>query len=100
LFKDYLPQFPNLKCTTVCERKSTVCEEQQNDTHNLVTDLHGKKRGNPSTFPEEVITCIRKHIHAMRDACGMINTAIAIEVLFGARVLTYWSAMENMPHYQ
>lgn len=81
--RHYLSQFPNLKYTTICEWKTAVAGELKKDPHQPVMELHGKKRGRPSTFPDEIVTCIKKYIRAVRDAGGVINTAIVIGAASG-----------------
>jgi len=81
----YKSQFPNLKYTTICEWKSAVSEEQEKNSHQPVTELHGKKRGRPSTFPEEIVVYVinKKYICVVCDAGGVINTAIVIGAASG-----------------
>ena len=52
------------------EWKSAVSGEQEKNHHQPVTELHGKKIGSPSTFPEDIV----------HDAGGDIKTTIAIGV--------------------
>jgi len=42
-----------------------------------------KKKRKASTFPEEIVLCIRNYIHAVHDTGGVINTAIVIGVAPG-----------------
>ena len=51
----YAAEFPNLKYTTVCEWRKAISSQQKKE-HESVTELHGKKRGRPPTFPEEIVT--------------------------------------------
>ena len=71
-------EFPNLKYTTVCEWKNFV--EKSDGT---VTTIEGKKRGRPSTLPEDITSHLTKYIYAIRDAGGIINTAIVIAAGLG-----------------
>ena len=48
-----------------------------------MTELHGKKRGQPPTLPDEVVTCIMKYIRAECYAGGVINTEIVIGATSG-----------------
>ena len=48
-----------------------------------VTELKSKKRGKPSTLPNKITTVIMKYISAIRDADGIINTAIVIAAGLG-----------------
>ena len=43
-----------------------------------MTELNSKKRGRPPTFSEEVTACVMEYILAVRDAGGVVNTAIVI----------------------
>ena len=71
-----------LKYTTVCDWRKAISAQQQKE-HESVTELHGKKRGRPPTLPDEVVTYVMKYIHAVRDAGGVINTAIVIGATSG-----------------
>ena len=71
----YAGEFPDLKYTTICEWRKAISSQQKKE-HESVTELHGKKRGRPPTFPEEIITCVMKYICAVREAGGVVNTAI------------------------
>ena len=42
-----------------------------------------KKRGRPSLLPEDITSHLTKYIHAIRDAGGIINTAIVIAAGLG-----------------
>ena len=70
-------EFPGLKYTTVCDWRKAISTQQKKQRESI-TELHGKKRGRPPTFPEEVTSCVMKYIHAVREAGGVINTAIVI----------------------
>ena len=48
-----------------------------------MTKLHGKKRGRPLTYLEEVTTCVIKYIRTVREAGGVVNTAIIVGVALG-----------------
>ena len=80
--RHFIKEFPDLKYTTVCNWRKAV-STQQKKQHESVTELHGKKRGRPPTFPEEVTSCIMKYIRAVREAGGVINTAIVIGAASG-----------------
>ena len=80
--RHYVGEFPGLKCTTVCDWRKVISAQQQKE-HKAVTELHGKKRGRPPTLPDEVVTYVMKYICAVRDAGGVINTAIVIGATSG-----------------
>ena len=60
-----------------------VISSQQKKEHESVTELHGKKRGWPPIFPDEIITCVMIYIRAVCEAGGVVNTAIVIGVASG-----------------
>ena len=78
----FIEEFPDLKYTTVFKWKKAI-STQQKKQHESVTELHGKKRGRPPTFLEEVTSCVMKYIRAVCEAGGAINTAIVIGVASG-----------------
>ena len=78
----YAVEFPDLKYTTVCEWRNAISSQQKKERES-VTELHGKKRGRPPTFPEEVTTCVMKYIRAVREAGGVVNSAIVIGAASG-----------------
>jgi len=80
--RHYAGEFPDLKYTTVCEWRKAISSQQKKE-HKSVTELHGKKRGWPPVFPEEVTTCVMKYIHAVHEAGGVVNTAIVTGVVSG-----------------
>ena len=45
----FIKEFPDLKYTTVCNWRKAV-STQQKKQHESVTELHGKKRGQPPTL--------------------------------------------------
>ena len=55
----YVVEFPDLKYTTVCEWSNAISSQQKKERES-VTELHGKKRGRPPSFPEDVTTCVMK----------------------------------------
>ena len=55
-------------------------KEREQET---VKELHGKKRRQPPTFPDKVVTCVMKYICAVREAGGVINTAIVMGAASG-----------------
>ena len=75
-------EFPDLKYTTVCEWKNAVTAKIRKSDE-PVTTLEEKKRGRPSTLPEDISSHLAKYIHAIRDAGGIINTAIVIAAGLG-----------------
>ena len=74
--------FPNLKYTSVCEWKNAVAALTRK-SHEMVETLEEKKRGRPSLLPEDITSHLTKYIHAIRDAGGIINTAIVIAAGLG-----------------
>ena len=78
----YAVEFPDLKYTTVCEWRNAISSQQKKERES-VTKLHGKKRGRPPTFPEDVTTCVMKYIRAVREAGGVVNIAIVIGAVSG-----------------
>ena len=82
VYHHYVGEFPGLKYTTVCYWSKAISAQQQKK-HNAVTELHDTRRGRPPTLPDEVVTCVVKYIHAVRDTGGVINTAIVIGAASG-----------------
>ena len=80
--RHFKTQYPDLKYTTVCEWKKAIDAEQKK-TQRPVMELKSKKRGRPSTLPDEITTIIMRYISAIRDAGGIINTAIVIAAGLG-----------------
>ena len=78
-FKD---QYSKLKYTTICEWKRAIAAEEIK-SQQPVTELKSKKRGRPSMLPDNITTLLMKYIHAIRDAGGIINTAIVIAAGLG-----------------
>ena len=78
-FKD---QYSELKYTTICEWKRAIAAEEIK-SQQPVTELKSKKRGRPSILPDNITTLLMKYIHAIRDAGGIINTAIVIAAGLG-----------------
>ena len=70
-------KFPDLKYTTLCEWRKAIIVKTRKD-HEVVTELEDKKRGRSAMLPEDVLSLIMKYIHAIRDAGGVINTAIVM----------------------
>ena len=77
-------KFPDLKytITTVCKWRKAIVAKTWKD-HEVVTELEENKRGRPAMLPEDVLSLIMKYIHAIRDAGGIINTAIVIAAGLG-----------------
>ena len=71
-----------MKYTTVCEWRRAISSQQTKERES-VTELHGKKRGRPPTFPEGIVTSVMKYIRAVREASGVVNTAIVIGAASG-----------------
>ena len=80
--RHYVGKFPDLKYTTICEWKKVISSQQKKESKS-VTELNSKKRGRPPMFPEEVTTCVMKYIFAVRDAGGVVNTAIVFAAASG-----------------
>ena len=80
--RHYVGEFPDLKYTTICEWKKVISSQQKKESKS-VTELNSKKRGRPPMFPEEVTTCVMKYIFAVRDAGGVVNTAIVFAAASG-----------------
>ena len=78
----YAGEFPNLKYTTVCGWRKAISSQQKKE-HESVIEPHGKKRGWPLTFPEEIVTCVMKYTRAVHEASGVVNTAIVIGATLG-----------------
>ena len=78
-FKD---RYSELKYTTICEWKKAIAAEEKK-SQQPVTELKSKKRGRPSLLPDKITTLLMKYIHAIRDAGGIINTAIVITAGLG-----------------
>jgi len=80
--RHFKTQYPELKYTTICEWKKAIADEESK-TQQPVTELKSKKRGRPSMLPDEITTLIMKYINAIREAGGIINTAIVIAAGLG-----------------
>jgi len=80
--RHFKTQHPELKYTTICECKKAIADEESR-TQQPVTELKSKKRGRPSMLPDEITTLIMKYINAIREAGGIINTAIVIAAGLG-----------------
>ena len=78
-FKD---RYSELKYTTICEWKKAIATEEKK-IQQPVTELKSKKRGRPSMLPDKITTLLMKYIHTIRDAGGIINTAIVIAAGLG-----------------
>ena len=78
-FKD---RYSELKYTTICEWKKAIATEEKK-SQQPVTELKSKKRGRPSMLPDKITTLLMKYIHTIRDAGGIINTAIVIAAGLG-----------------
>ena len=70
----------DLKYTTICEQRKAISNQQKKE-HESVTELHGKKRGRPLTYPEEVTTCVMKYICAVHEAGGVVSTVVVQALL-------------------
>ena len=75
-------KFPDLKYTTLCEWRKAIIVKTQKDNE-VVTESEEKKRGRPEMLPEDVLSLIMKYIRAIRDAGGIINTAIVMAAGLG-----------------
>ena len=80
--------FPNLKWTTVNDWKVTIIRKIKQDRARgmkcePVVKLEGKKRGRPSTLSEELSKELMSYIRVIREAGGIINTAIVIAAATG-----------------
>ena len=80
--RHFKTKFPDLKYTTVCEWRKAIVAKTRKD-HEAVTELAEQKRGRPGILPEDILTHIMKYIRAIRDAGGIINTAIVIAAGLG-----------------
>ena len=64
-----------------------------------LTSLEEKKRERPSMLPEDITSHLAKYIHAIRNAGGIINTAIVIAAGLGIvkrQSQNYYNAMDVM----
>ena len=78
----------NLKWTTVNDWKEAIIKKIKKDRSKgmkcePVEELEGKKRGRPSTLSEELSRELMSYIRAIREAGGIINTAIVIAAATG-----------------
>ena len=80
--RHFKTRYPELKYTTICDWRKAVADEEKK-TKQPVTKLTSKKRGRPSMLPDEITVVIVKYINAIRDAGGIINTAIVIAAGLG-----------------
>ena len=80
--RHFKSKFPDLKYTTICEWRKAIVAKTRKD-HEVVTELEERKRGRPGMLPEDVLTHVMKYIRAIRDAGGIINTAIMIAAGLG-----------------
>ena len=79
-------EFPDLKWSTVNDWKVAIIRKKrvadvQNDKP--VVELVEKKRGRPSTLPEEISREVMEYIRAIRDGGGVVNTSIVIAAALG-----------------
>ena len=86
--RHYNKDFPNLKWTTVNDWKEAIIKKIKKDRSKgmkcePVEELEGKKRGRPSTLSEELSRELMSYIRAIREAGGIINTAIVIAAATG-----------------
>ena len=83
-FKDELP---DIKCTSVNDWKRAVEQKKKIDrAHGRcepVVELSGKKRGRPSVLSDELTNELKSYVYALRDAGGVINSAIVIAAATG-----------------
>ena len=80
--RHFKSKFPDLKYTTICEWRKAIVAKTRKD-HKVVTELEERKRGRPGMLPEDVLTHVMKYIRAIRNAGGIINTAIVIAAGLG-----------------
>ena len=77
-------KFPKLKWSTVNDWKNTIIKHKRvaginRDEEPIdVVELVGKKRGRPSTLPEDITRELTEYIRTIRDNGGIVNIAIVI----------------------
>jgi tellurite resistance protein len=86
--RHYSKDFPDLKWTTVNDWRQAIIQKIKKDQSKgvkckPVEELEGKKRGRPSTLSEELNRELMSYIRAIREAGGIINTAIVIAAATG-----------------
>ena len=85
--RHFKARFPDLKWTTVNDWKEAMLKAASKAAIDgqlkKITELEEKKRGRPSLLPDSVITDIKCYIRAVRDAGGVINTAIVLAAATG-----------------
>ena len=75
--------FPTLKWSTVNDWKNAIIIQKRIDASQDrqtvdVVELVSKKRGRPSTLPEDITSELMEYIQAICDNGGIVNTAIVI----------------------
>ena len=80
--KYFKPQYPSLKWSTMNDwRKSLIANTTQNQQTGQIEpikQLEEKKRGRPSILSDELTKSLRSYIQSIRDAGGVVSTALII----------------------
>ena len=81
--RHFKTEFPDLKWSTVHDWKQVILKEMKRcdvsqKSYRPIVELHGKRRGRPSTLSDELTEELKAYILAVRDAGGVVNTAIVM----------------------
>ena len=81
--RHFKTEFPDLKWFTVHDWKQVILKEMERcdvsqKSYRPIVELHGKRRGRPSTLSDELTEELKAYILAVRDAGGVVNTAIVM----------------------
>ena len=81
-------------------KEMELCKVRQ-ESYKPIVELHGKRRGRPSTLSDELTEELKAYILAVREAGGVVNTAIVMAA--GTGILRnkdpgYWNAMVVPSH--
>ena len=76
-------EFPDLKWSTVNDWKVVIVRKKRVADVQPVVELVEKKRGRPSTLPEEISREVMEYIRAIPDGGGVVNTSIVIAAALG-----------------
>lgn len=85
--RSFKKEFPSLKRTTVNEWRDAVVKlKQRNHKEGIddpIRELHGKKRGRPSTLSTEILDRLKLYLTELRKAGGTVNSAIVLAAAHG-----------------
>ena len=81
--KHFKPQYPALKWSTVNDWRKALIAKTQQDLRQKgqiepIKELEEKKRGRPSLLSDELTKDLRLYIQSLREAGGVVNTAVVM----------------------